>query len=182
MTGRLIAVVGPSGVGKDSLISGLCAARPGLVRVRRAITRPASGTEPFEPVTPEEFDRRRAAGAFALSWEAHGLGYGIPASARTAAVEGHQVIANLSRAVLARAGEVFPALVVLSVTAPADILAQRLAARGREDAADIAARLARSVPIPGAGVPVIELDNGGPLAETIATALSALDSMKALDA
>ena len=32
MAGRFIAVVGPSGVGKDSVMAGLCAARPDLVQ------------------------------------------------------------------------------------------------------------------------------------------------------
>ena len=39
---------------------------------------------------------------------------------------------------------------IIEITAPAAILAQRLAARGRENAADIAARLARMVPVPAA--------------------------------
>ena len=80
MTGRLVAIVGPSGAGKDTLIAGAVAARPDLVWARRTITRPATGNEPSEAVSEAEFERRRAAGAFAFWWTAHGLSYGIPAS------------------------------------------------------------------------------------------------------
>ncbi|MFD1807738.1 hypothetical protein ACFSHQ_04955 [Gemmobacter lanyuensis] len=41
MTARIVAVVGPSGAGKDTLMDAACAARPDLRRVRRWITRPA---------------------------------------------------------------------------------------------------------------------------------------------
>ncbi|MEO0912102.1 MAG: hypothetical protein AAFY59_03810 [Pseudomonadota bacterium] len=40
MTGRFIAVVGPSGVGKDSVMAGMAARTGQLKLVRRVITRP----------------------------------------------------------------------------------------------------------------------------------------------
>ncbi len=78
MTGRVFAVVGPSGVGKDTLLSGAVAASPALHWARRTITRPDSpGTEPYEGVPPAEFDFLSNSGVFALEWPAHGLRYGI---------------------------------------------------------------------------------------------------------
>ncbi len=173
--GRLIAVVGPSGVGKDSLIVAIVAACPGLCRARRVITRqPDAGGEDFEAIREAEFARRRAAGDFVLWWAAHGLHYGIPAATRQVLAGGRDVIANLSRGVLADAQMAFPRLHVLSLTAPPEVLAQRLGARGREDAAGRARRLSRSAPPMPPGLAVTEIDNGGALSDSVAAAIAAL--------
>lgn len=175
---RLFAVVGPSGVGKDSLIEGACAARPGLYRARRVITRPAeAGGEDHIPATPETFAAMKAAGAFAIDWQAHGLCYGIPAVELDAADE---VIFNGSRAVLATAARRFPDLTVLHVTAPAGVLAARLAARGREGQAEILARLQRAdLALPTDLPPdlrVVEVVNDGTLDHAVAQVLAAIQA------
>jgi ribose 1,5-bisphosphokinase len=138
----ITAIVGPSGAGKDTLIRGVLAARPDLCRVRRVITRPAeAGGEDFDGCTVEDFIRRKGRGEFALTWDAHGLSYGLP----KAQVEGAgNRIFNGSRAALPLAARVFPDLRVILVTAPDAVLAARLAARGREAAEDIRARLSRA--------------------------------------
>lgn len=175
MPGRVFAVVGPSGAGKDTLIAAARAARRDLHVVRRVITRPEeAGGEPFEGVTAEDFAARAAAGAFALTWDAHGLSYGIPGSALTAVAEGRDVIFNGSRAMLAEAWEAFPNLTVILVTAPIQVLAERLAARGRETPAEIAARLARSRYDVPPGIPVRVVENGGALSGAVAAFLAAL--------
>lgn len=174
MRGRIFAVIGPSGAGKDTLLAGVCGAG-GPHWVRRVITRPASlGGEPFEGVTEAEFATRAAAGAFALVWRAHGLAYAIPKTELAPRASGRDVVFNGSRAALAQAAAVFPDLVVIHVTAPAALLAERLAQRGREDAADIASRLARDVdPFP-AGLRVREVVNDTTPAEGIARLAKAL--------
>ncbi len=147
----LVLVVGPSGAGKDTLIDGARQALAGDARfrfVRRAITRPESaGGEDHEFVAPEEFARRRAAGGYALHWHAHGLDYGIPVDIAEDLRAGRVVVANVSRAVVADAAMRFPVR-VLAITAPVSVRAGRLAARGREAVADIAARLAREDTLP----------------------------------
>jgi ribose 1,5-bisphosphokinase len=166
----LVLVVGPSGAGKDTLLD---AARRALADdprfrfVRRIITRPAdAGGEAHEAVTVEEFMRRD----YALQWQAHRLRYGIPAEAIEA---GRVVVANVSRTIIAEAASRFTVRVI-EVTAPAETLAARLGARGREDIADVAARLARQVTLP-AHVPVETVMNDSSLEAGVARFLAALN-------
>jgi ribose 1,5-bisphosphokinase len=165
----LVLVVGPSGAGKDSLLD---AARevfrdhPRVSFARRVITRPADPHgENHEPVSEVEFATRD----FALSWSAHGLHYGIPAEAVAAAPV---VIANVSRGVIAEAAQRYDARVI-EVTAPADVLAARLSARGRENTDDMARRLTRTSTIPE-GVTVETVRNDESLAEGAARFIAAL--------
>jgi ribose 1,5-bisphosphokinase len=83
------------------------------------------------------------------------------------------LIANLSRAVLTEAGARYP-LRVLNITAPMEVLAARLAARGRETTADIAARLAREVALPD-GLDVERVMNDADVAEGVARVLAVLN-------
>lgn len=174
--GRLVAVVGPSGAGKDTLLAGARAALAGNPRfrfVRRAITRPAgAGGEDHLPMTPEEFAAARDAGGFALHWQAHGLAYGIPRDIEADLAVGRVVVANLSRGVLVEAAARYP-LRVLEITAPAEVLAARLAARGREDAAMVAARLARESAVP-AELDRVQVVNDGPVEQGVAAVVAAL--------
>ncbi len=175
MGGRLFALVGPSGAGKDTLLAAASAVRPDLVIVRRVITRPESaGGEPFEGVTPIEFARRSAAGLFALQWQAHGLCYGVPVSIHADLDAGRDVIFNGSRGMLAEACQQFPNLRVILVTAPVPILAARLAARGRETAQDITERLERAGFALPEGLDISQIDNGGALKDAVAMFLEAL--------
>lgn len=138
----IFAVVGPSGAGKDTLIRGAMAALPDLRLVRRVITRPVeAGGEDFEGVSEQDFAHRKARGDFALSWEAHGLSYGLPKNQLSGA---RDTIFNGSRAALPMAARVLSGVRVILVTAPDIVLAARLASRGRETAADIRARLSRA--------------------------------------
>ena len=115
--------------------------------MRRVVTRPVmEGGEQHETVTDEEFERRVRDGEFALHWHAHGLRYGLPAVGYDLK-QGRVVVANLSRVMIAEAAALFPVRVV-EITAPADIRAARLVARGREDRVDVARRLARSIALP----------------------------------
>ena len=147
----LILIVGPSGAGKDTLLNGvrqLLGEHSGIRFVRRVITRPGDmGEEDHESATEQEFELREQAGDFALSWRAHGLHYGIPADISFDLAKGRVVVANVSRAVVAEAAEQFP-LSVIEITAPSEVLAERLAKRGREDADDVARRLSRAIELP----------------------------------
>ena len=169
MQGALVLVVGPSGAGKDTLIG---AARDTLaddarfVFPRRVVTRTAMvEIEDHDSVEPTEFARQKLRGAYALDWEAHGLCYGVPAAIDTDVAAGRVVVVNTSRRVIERALETYPSCYVLLVTARPEIRAMRLATRGRESAAEVAARLAREgAPVPEGIDPVI-IDNSGALVD-----------------
>lgn len=178
--GRMMAVVGPSGVGKDSVMAGILAALPGLHLVKRTITRPAGlGGEEYDAVTEATFHAMVQRGDFCVHWGAHGLYYGIPAQTEAATANGTDCLANFSRGALTRAAEVFPRLVVLSLTATPHTLAQRLSVRGRETPDQIAARLSKAArPLPG-GLTVVTVSNDGPLDQTVARALAALHPVRA---
>jgi ribose 1,5-bisphosphokinase len=147
--GAFVAVVGPSGAGKDTLIA---AARLALAReeailfARRVVTRPAVG-EDHDTLSPAAFEAARAAGRFCLAWTAHGLAYGVPREALALVRAGRVVVVNLSRGAIAAAEALDVPVVVLEVDAPAALRALRLAARGRESDAAIEARLAREAPL-----------------------------------
>lgn len=173
--GRLIAVVGPSGVGKDSVMHGLCAALPALHLVRRVITRaPDLGGEDYDAVATAQFTDMVARGAFAVHWGAHGLHYGIPITVMDQLNAGTECLANFSRGALAQAAAIFPRLVVLNITAAPDTVARRLAQRGRETKVQIANRLALADKSLPDDLDVIHLANDGPLAETVARAATLL--------
>jgi ribose 1,5-bisphosphokinase len=180
MSGRLIAVVGPSGVGKDSVMAGMIAAQPDLALVRRVITRAAdAGGEDYDPVSTARFDQMRDAGAFCLSWQAHGLHYGIPEAVRAQVASGRTLLVNLSRGILPEAKRQFPTLLILNITAPLEVLAERLAGRGRESREEIARRLARaSFALPD-GLDAVTVTNDGPLKDTVARALSLIYPVRA---
>jgi ribose 1,5-bisphosphokinase len=174
----LVLVVGPSGVGKDTLLDGAKAvltADAGVVFPRRQITRPAeAGGEDHVPVSNNAFSARDAAGDYALAWRAHGLGYGVPIEIGEDLATGRTVVVNVSREVLDDARARFPKVRVVSITADPKLLAARLKARGREDAADIAKRLARAEAIPVAGDDVITVANDGTPAEGIDKLVAAI--------
>ncbi|MEO1138037.1 MAG: phosphonate metabolism protein/1,5-bisphosphokinase (PRPP-forming) PhnN [Pseudomonadota bacterium] len=174
--GRLIGVVGPSGVGKDSVMAALAATRPDVKLVRRVITRAHdAGGEDYDAVDETAFEAEARRGAFALHWRAHGLRYGVPVCVEADLVAGHVCLVNLSRAVLADAQALFDGFTVLSLTAPKAVLAERLAARGRESATIIETRLNRAnFALPGGLLRVVEVPNIGPVEETAARAMSAL--------
>lgn len=179
--GPVIAVVGPSGVGKDSLMSALAVSGPQLRLMRRVITRaPDAGGENYQAVSEAEFSALAGNSVFSLHWRAHGLHYGISRDIESLREGAGGVLVNLSRAVLLEAQKKFGDFIVLSVTARPEVLADRLASRGREDRDEVQRRLARAVsPLPTGLNRVHQIDNSGSLSAAVNAALAALQPERA---
>ena len=146
--GRLVLVVGPSGAGKDTLLrlaQAACVDDRDIVFPRRVVTRESSADEDNIAMSPAEFHRGRDHGDFAVHWEAHGHSYALPLEINDDIQAGRAVVANVSRTVIAALRQAYANVVVVAITAPPDVLAQRLAARARHSDGNIVERLSRSV-------------------------------------
>jgi ribose 1,5-bisphosphokinase len=162
--GRLILVVGPSGAGKDTLL-GLaqtaCADDVSIVFPRRVVTRQPSSSEDNEQIGPEVFRQALARGDFAMDWEAHGHFYALPRAIDDDIRAGHIVVANVSRTVVEAMRRAYADVTVVSITAPPEILAERLTARARSSDGRLADRLRRAVDDAAAAPDVIIVNVGG---------------------
>jgi phosphonate metabolism protein PhnN/1,5-bisphosphokinase (PRPP-forming) len=166
--GRLFYVVGPSGAGKDSLLH-YVKERLGdthsIVFAHRYITRAAdAGGENHVALDPAEFARRERAGAFAMHWDSHGHRYGVGVEIDHWLERRLDVIVNGSRGYLSRALARYPDMTVVWITAPVELLEERLRQRGRESGDAVETRLARAdgFQLPN-GVRVVEIVNDAAL-------------------
>jgi ribose 1,5-bisphosphokinase len=164
--GRLVLVVGPSGVGKDTLLGlarAACLNDERIVFPRRVVTREASSFEDNEQISLDAFRLARSQGEFAIHWEAHGHCYALPRAIDDELRAGRTVVANVSRTVLEAMRRAYVDVVVVSITAPPEILAERLAARARSSDGQIENRLRRAVDS-GAAAPDVTISNVGDVA------------------
>ena len=171
--GQLIVVLGPSGSGKDTLLS--YARREfidqsDVLFVRRVITRSAdAGSEDHVAMTEAEFDQSIDEGQFSLTWTANGLRYGLPRAIEAHLAEGKLAIVNGSRGAWAVIQQVFPSAVAVEIKVDPTILAQRLQSRGRENASEIEARLARAAALESRFEADVVIDNSASIETAGAT-------------
>lgn len=145
---RLFFLVGPSGVGKDTILSHFkknqYSDRQPLV-AHRYITRPVrENDENHIELSSTDFNRRKQNGLFLFDWESHDKQYAIGREVRKWRKSGMNVIINGSREYLQQAREIYPPLVPIWLMVSEDIMRQRLIARGRESNEEIEARIQRS--------------------------------------
>ena len=148
MSGKLFLVMGPSGVGKDTLLNYLRRHRlPKVLIAHRYITRRMqNGPEVHISLSEDEFLERKDLGLFALTWQAHGVWYGIGREVDMWLEKGSHVVLNGSREAFAQVRERFPGCMGILIQADPDVVRARLEARGREDAEEVAIRLERATP------------------------------------
>ena len=171
-TGLFIAVVGSSGVGKDTVLLG---ARDRLAKTgqfhfaTRTITRPPNaGGEDHFSVSVDEFVTLEQGKEFCLSWSAHGLRYGIPKSVQADLENGTDVICNISRKLVVGLDQIFERFAVVEITASSENILRRLKLRGRESAEEIENRASRDVGGDWSGaITVHEVTNDGALENSI---------------
>lgn len=173
--GMLFLIVGPSGAGKDALLShAACALAETHTFARRVITRPAdAGGEAHEAMSVEDFLALQASGGLALSWEAHGLHYGIRSGIEDLLSAGRHVVCNVSRSVVDAARQRYQTTVI-AVDADPAIRAKRLRARGRETDGDVALRLHRHVDVQ----PDVTVRNDGELEDAARMFVRALSGSR----
>ncbi|MCC8394722.1 phosphonate metabolism protein/1,5-bisphosphokinase (PRPP-forming) PhnN [Paraburkholderia sp. MMS20-SJTR3] len=177
MAGRLIYVMGPSGAGKDALLSFARTRLAGepILFAHRYITRPSGNGEAHVALSVEEFAARSVLGLFALEWSSHALRYGIGIELDGWLARGCSVVVNGSRQYLPHALARYPRAEVVHVNAAPHIREARLGARARESAQQVAARLARQAPFAlPAGVRCTSIDNSGALEEAGHALIAAL--------
>jgi ribose 1,5-bisphosphokinase len=119
--GRLVLVVGPSGVGKDSVLRFAMAHFAGDARFvfpRRCITRAVDvAAEDHDSLDERAFDELAGDGAFALMWEAHGHKYGVRNDIDTELQRGRIVAVNVSRTIIAEVAGRYQNAIVVEITA-----------------------------------------------------------------
>lgn len=146
--GRLILVVGPSGAGKDTLLGlarAACADDNDVVFPRRVVTREASASEDNAELSPEGFREALERGEFAMHWEAHGHSYGLRRSIDDDLRARRAVVVNVSRTVIDGARRAYANVIVVAITAPPEVLAERLKMRSRSSDGGADQRLSRTV-------------------------------------
>lgn len=146
--GILVLVVGNSGSGKDSIISGVVKRFPSNLKeihlTQRYITRPSSETEDNIAVTPEIFNEMSHQKKFALEWHIYDLDYGVPIEIDDWLKKGHPVIVNVSRTIVKKARSIYRNILVVFIKVLFEITLQRVKERARESGKLLQERIQRA--------------------------------------
>ncbi|MHA1932346.1 MAG: phosphonate metabolism protein/1,5-bisphosphokinase (PRPP-forming) PhnN [Promethearchaeota archaeon] len=176
--GTLFLLIGNSGSGKDSLISGITEKYPSdlkqIITPKRYITRPPSEFERNISITPEQFKEMEKKGQFALKWHIYDLDYGIPIKIENWLEKGHPVIANVSRTIVEEARKKYKNVKVIFVEVPFEIIYQRIKDRKRESEDLLKRRIGRAQKNQKFPEADFIVDNSGNLNEAITQFLNYL--------
>ena len=144
----LLAVSGPSGVGKGTIVKTIINRRADVVESVSCTTRPPREGEihgkHYFFLSHEEFERRIAEDDFLEYNEHFGNYYGTPKSFVKETLEEKSVIMEIEVVGALKAKKVFPECLLVMVVPPSvEELKKRLIARGSETEEEIKKRLAR---------------------------------------
>ena len=127
--GTLFLIVGPSGVGKDTLLDGAKKKLSGdrFHFSRRFITRPIDkGGEDHIPITERSFSKNKTKGTFFHTWQAHGFKYGINENITSLLASGVNVVVNVSRNEVQFFKSKLENVITIQISAPREIIERRL--------------------------------------------------------
>ncbi|OEJ66711.1 phosphonate metabolism protein/1,5-bisphosphokinase (PRPP-forming) PhnN [Magnetovibrio blakemorei] len=176
--GTLFLVIGPSGVGKNSLISEARAkslGEEGTVFPRLYITQPEDiQGDAHIPLSAELFETMLSRGDMLLEWRERKLRYGVPKAVAQHLERGRNVVVSVSRTVVDDARTRFKPVKVLYINVDENTLSQRLKARGRESNAEIKLHVQRAHEYLISGDDVVMIDNNGELADTLSSFLATI--------
>jgi guanylate kinase len=148
--GKLVVISGPSGAGKTSICKALLEQLPGARWSVSATTRPRRPGdvpgESYEFLTQEEFEKRKAAGAFLESAQYVGHSYGTPRRPVEEALEcGHCVVMEIDVQGGMQVAQSMPESLRIFIMPPNQAsLRARLEGRNTEAAEQLAKRLAEA--------------------------------------
>ncbi|MGV9202750.1 MAG: phosphonate metabolism protein/1,5-bisphosphokinase (PRPP-forming) PhnN [Promethearchaeia archaeon] len=169
--GMLFLVVGNSGSGKDSVISGALEKYPEHLKklhvAKRYITRPAGEFEDNISISEKEFKKLKRTGKFALSWHIYHLYYGVPIEIDQYLQNGEPVVVNVSRTILDDARTKYVNVRVIFIKVPFEVTLKRIKERGRETGTLLQERIKRAKTHQTCEKADYVVDNSGKLEDAI---------------
>ena len=148
--GRLFVLSGPSGVGKDSVLTAMFENMSHIVRSVSATTRPPRAGEvdgkDYHFLTRQEFEAGIATGVYLEHALYAGSYYGTPLEGvQSQRLSGNDVILKIEVQGANRVREVAPDAILIFIEPPSlQVLESRLRLRGTDDEARVRARLQRA--------------------------------------
>lgn len=165
--GRLFFVVGPSGVGKDTLLRWVKDNMPAdssTVFARRTITRAAHASEAHEVIEHGYFWQLAADGHFSMLWQANGSCYGIRRGIEAELQAGRDVVINGSREYVPQLRQSFTDACIIWIDAEPELIRQRIEARQREAGPALLRRMERVSQFNAPETDdIYRIDNSGPV-------------------
>lgn len=176
--GRLFYLMGASGSGKDSILSGCrkrlsseddCRGLRCFIAHRYITRRPELRGENHVWLNSEEFANRVENNAFSMHWSANSFSYGVGVEIDSWLANGINVILNGSRGYLPIALEKYSDVIVpVHIHVDPEDLRMRLIKRGRESNEEIEQRIERAKRLnSGLGSQVQTIDNSGTLSSAV---------------